>query len=74
MSPHEELLAVTQRNTPPLEPEVRTLPARQQRHQPTASNASSSSTCSTQSMTDESEESYLDSLEEGRTPLLGESF
>jgi hypothetical protein len=77
MSPHEET-SPTQRASPPLEPEIRQINAagrpqhRNPGHQPTSSNASSSSTCSSNSNTDESSDSYLDSLEEGRTPLLGE--
>lgn len=75
MSPHEETVPI-QRSAQPLEPEVRNINPEglpQQRHlghQPTHSNASSS-TCSVNSNTDESSDSYLDSLEEGRAPLLG---
>lgn len=68
MAPHEEILPVTQPDRQS-QMENRTQ-HRHTGHQPTASNVSSSS-YSTNSNTDESEESYVDSLEEGRAPLLG---
>ncbi|KAI6171426.1 PAP2-C domain-containing protein [Aphelenchoides bicaudatus] len=67
MAPHEECLPVTRAD---ISQEGSRAQHRHPGHQSTASNASSSSS-SSNSNTDDSEESYLDSLEEGRTPLLG---